>query len=166
VPAPAAAPATAARAAPSAAPIRLAQAATGQPAPIASPVQASGGNAAGPSGQDVENVVARLVGCYESGDVDCLMGLFDPDELGFWQGFRTRSAYSDFFRSTKQRRLRMDRLQWTTGAQSARAQGNATVVADMADGGKLERKTDIVLEVKVRDGQARISRLSIYPDLR
>jgi hypothetical protein len=160
------APAAPARAATSPTPIRLAQATTGPAAPIASPVQATGGNAAGPTNQDVENVVARLVGCYESGDVDGLMALFDPDELGFWQGFRTRSAYSDFFRSTKQRRLRMDRLQWTTSAQSARAQGDATVVADMADGGKLERKTEIALEVRVRDGQARITRLSMYPDAR
>jgi hypothetical protein len=147
-------------------PIRLAQATTGPAAPIASPVLAAGGSAAGPTNQDMEVVVARLVSCYESGDVDCLMGLFDPDELGFWQGFRTRSAYSEFFRSTKQRSLRMDRLQWSTAAQSARAQGNATVVAEMADGGKLERKTDIALEVKVRDGQARITRLSMFPDPR
>jgi type IV secretory pathway TrbD component len=144
------------------APIRLAQASTTPAAPASSPAPAPGPNT--PTSQDVEVLVARLVSYYESGDVDGLMSLFDSDELGFWQGLRSRSAYSEFFRSSKQRRLRMDRLQWTVDAQSAAARGDATVMAEMADGSKLERKTDIVLDVRLRGGQARITRLAIFPD--
>jgi hypothetical protein len=146
------------------APIRLAQASTIPVAQSAAPAPAAGAGTA--TSQDVEVLVARLVSYYESGDVDGLMGLFDPDELGFWQGLRTRSAYSEFFRSSKQRRLRMDRLQWTVDAQSASARGDATVVADMTDGSKLERKTDVVLDLRLRGGQTRITRLALFPDVR
>ena len=146
------------------APIRLAQASTTPVTPSSSQAPAPGPGT--PTSQDIEVLVARLVSYYESGDVDGLMSLFDPDELGFWQGLRSRSAYAEFFRSSKQRRLRMDRLQWTVDAQSAAARGDATVVADMADGSKLERKTDIVLDLRLRGGQARITRLALFPDVR
>ena len=95
------------------------------------------------------------------------MGLFDPDEMGFWTGFRTRTAYSDFFRATRERRLRMDRLKWQTVSQVAQARGDATVIADYSDGtGKVERKVEVEIEIdiRLRDGQARITRLLLFPD--
>jgi hypothetical protein len=159
-----AAPAAYAMAASDAAPIRLAQAST--PPARAPSAAAPAASPDTPTTQDVEVLVARLVSYYESGDVDGLMGLFDSDELGFWQGLRTRSAYAEFFRSSKQRRLRMDRLQWTVDARSAAARGDATVVADMTDGSKLERKTDVVLDLRLRGGVARITRLALFPDVR
>ena len=86
------------------------------------------------------------------------MGLFDPDELGFWQGFQNAQRLLGF--------LPFDQAAAPAGwiacsgppGRSPRAQGNATVVADMADGGESSsaRPTSL-LEVKVRDGQARIA---------
>ena len=145
-------------------PLRLAQAT--MPAPVAMPAATPSQSATGvPTTQDVELVVARLVSFYEIGDTEGLMSLFDSDEMGFWKGLRTRSTYADFFRATKQRRLRMNRLNWQAAAQSAQARGDATVVADYADGsGKLERKADIEIDIAVRGGQARITRLSLFPD--
>jgi curved DNA-binding protein CbpA len=145
--------------------LRLAQ------APPASPPAASGASmpasAAVPGTQDIEIMVARLVSYYESGDADGLMSLFDPDELGFWNGMRVRNAYSDFFRATRERRLRIDRLTWKTGAASASAQGEATLAADFVDNrGRLERKLEVELEVAMRNGQARLTRLRLYPDTR
>jgi hypothetical protein len=120
-----------------------------------------------PSTEEIEIMVARLVGYYESGDADGLMSLFDPDELGFWKGMRVRNAYTDFFRATRQRRLRLDRLTWKPGPQSASAQGDATLMADFVDNrARLERKVDLDLEVVVRNGQPRLTRLTLFPDTR
>jgi hypothetical protein len=142
-----------------AAPLRLAQVAS--PAAVAAPARG------GPTTEEIETLVARLVGYYEAGDSDGLVGLFDPADMGFWKGMRTRSAYSDFFRSTKQRRLRMDRLNWQTTAQSAQARGQATLVADSAEGAqRIERKVDVEIDIAMRNGQARIARLALFPEVK
>ena len=139
-------------------PVRVAQVAA--PAAVAAPARAS------PTTEEIEMLVARLVSYYEAGDSDGLVGLYDPAAMGFWKGMRTRSTYSDFFRSTKQRRLRMDRLNWQTSAQSAVARGQATLVADTSEGsGRIERKVDVEIDIGMRDGQARITRLSLFPDV-
>lgn len=118
-----------------------------------------------PTPEQVEMLVARLVSYYEAGDAPGLVGLFDPDEIGFWKGFRTRTTYADFFRATRERRLRMERLKWQTSPQVAQARGEATVVADYVDGtGKLQRKVEVEIDIALRDGQARITRLSLFPD--
>jgi hypothetical protein len=146
--------------------VRLAQ--VGVPAgAAATPPATNPRTPATPSTEEVEIMVARLVGFYEGGDADGLMSLFDPDELGFWKGMRVRNAYTDFFRATRQRRLRVDRLTWKSGPQSASAQGDATLVADFVDNrSRLERKVDLDLEVAMRNGQARLTRLTLYPDAR
>jgi hypothetical protein len=139
-------------------PTQLAQVAPPAPAP------AAGRNA--PNAEEIETLVARLVSYYEAGDAEGLVGLFDSSELGFWKGLRTRTAYADFFRSTKQRRLRMDRLEWQTAPQSAQARGQATLVADPAEGSaRIERKVDVEIDIGKRNGQARITRLSLFPDV-
>lgn len=143
--------------------VRLAQAS--MPAGAAAPSAMS--TATAPPNDEVEIMVARLVGYYEAGDADGLMSLFDPDEMGFWKGMQVRNAYTDFFRATRQRRLRVDRLTWKSGPQSASARGDATLVADYVDNrARLERKVDMDLEVVMRNGQARITRLTLYPDTR
>ena len=143
--------------------VRLAQAVVPPPAAPPSPPRASA--VAGPTPEHVEMLVARLVSYYEAGDSQGLVGLFDPDEMGFWKGFRTRSAYADFFRATRERRLRMDRLKWQTVSQVAQARGDATVIADYSDGtGKVERKVEVEIDIRLRDGQARITRLLLFPD--
>jgi hypothetical protein len=117
-----------------------------------------------PSSEEIEVLVARLVSYYEAGDAEGLVGLFDPDALGMWKGFRTRGAYADFFRATRERRLRMNRLNWQSAAQSAQARGDATVLANYTDGsGRLERRVDIAIDIGMREGRARITRLSLFP---
>lgn len=140
--------------------LKLAQAA-GAPAARSAPAVAR------PTTEEIEMLIARVVSYYEAGDSEGLVGLFDPSELGFWKGIRTRSAYSDFFRSTRQRRLRMDRLSWQAAPQAAQARGQATLTANYAEGsGKLERKVDVEIDIGMRNGEARITRLLLYPEPR
>ena len=113
---------------------------------------------------EIETLVARLVSYYELGNTEGLMSLFDPDELGFWNGFRTRSTYADFFRATRTRGLRMNQLAWTMAAQTAQARGEATVSGENTDGSRLDRRVAIEIDITLRDGRARIARLSLYPD--
>ena len=142
------------------APLRLAQAPA---APAASTVPAT--PKAGPTSEDIELLVVQLVNAYERGSVDAMMSLFDTEDWGMWRGFRVRNAYTEFFRATRTRKLRMDKLSWKTSGASSHAQGGATVIAEYADGGaRLERKVDIELDVSVRDGLAKITRLSLFPD--
>jgi hypothetical protein len=133
-----------------------------QATPVPAPPSAASPH---PSTEDIEMLVARLVSFYEAGDTQGIIGLFDREQLGLWRGFRTRSAYSEFFRGTKDRRLRMDRLTWQTAPQAAQARGQATLTADNTDGGtRIERKVDVEIDIGVREGQARITRLVLFPD--
>ena len=116
------------------------------------------------SGQ-IEILVARLIGYYEAGETDNLMALLDAKESGFLQTARTRQAYLDFFRATRERRLRVKNLDWQTASASARAQGQATVEAEYVDAsGSLARDIDVEMEIALRNGEARITRLSLYPN--
>ncbi len=143
--------------------IRLAQA-SAQPGPAAAQVSPG---ASGPTVDDIELVVAQLVSAYEEGSADGLMALFDTDQLGMWKGFRVRNTYADFFRATRTRRLRLDKLTWQTAGATARAQGGATLIADYADGGnRIERKVDMEIDLALRDGRLRISRLLLFPDVK
>ena len=48
---------------------------------------------------------------------------------------------------------------------SARAQGQATLQAEYVDTpGSLERDIDVDMEIALRNGQARITRLSLFPN--
>jgi len=61
----------------------------------------------------------------------------------------------------------MDRLDWQTAADAALARGEATLIAEYADGsGKLERKVPVELDIAMRDGQARLTRLNLYPEIK
>jgi hypothetical protein len=137
------------------------------PPPAKAPVAAAAPAALGssPTTQDIELLVARMVSYYEQGNVDGLMGLFASGEPGFWKGMRVRGSYSEFFRATKQRRLRMNQLNWRTAPESAQARGDATLVAEYADGsGRLDRKVDIEIDIAVRDGKPGITRLTLFPE--
>lgn len=146
------------------APQRLAQA-----QPQAQPAQPQGTRPAAaapasPSRDQVEGLVALLVSYYDAGDADRLVDLYDPGRLGFWSGMRTRNAYADFFGATRERRLRMERLTWQANGASAQARGEATVVADFLDGRpRIERRVPVEIDIGLRDGQARITRLLLFP---
>ena len=117
-----------------------------------------------PSRDQVEGVVALLVGFYDAGDSERLVGLVDPDALGWWQGYRMRTAYADFFGSTRARKLRMERLTWRNNGTIAEARGEATVVADYADGrARLERRLPVEIDIAMRAGAARITRIVLFP---
>lgn len=140
--------------------LRLAQAPTAPPAPAtpAAPVST------GPTRDQIESLVAQLVGYYDAGDADRLVGLYDPGELGWFGGGRIRTPFADFFGATRERRLRMERLQWRNAGSSAQARGEATVLADYVDGRpRLERRVPVELDIALRDGQARITRLVLFP---
>lgn len=118
----------------------------------------------GISDEAIEVMVARVVGYYEAGETEKLMALLDTSEAGFWQTARTRQAYSDFFRATRQRKLRVDSLAWSTADSSASARGEATVVAEYFDPpGTQERRVSMEMDIALRGGQARLTRLSLYP---
>lgn len=117
-----------------------------------------------PTSDEIENLVVRLIGYYEAGQADQLMGLLAIDE-GFWQTARIRQSYLDFFRATKERRLRVDKLEWQTAALSAHAKGEATVQAEFFEEPRvLERRVDVELDIGLRDGEAKITRLRLYPN--
>ena len=133
------------------APVRVAQA-PASPSPVA------------PSRDQIELLVAALVGYYDSGDAEQLVGLVDPDRLGWFGGFRLRGAYADFFAATRSRRLRMEQIAWQQNGAMAQARGEATVMAEYADGRpRLERRVPIELDIALREGQARITRLVLFP---
>jgi DnaJ-like protein len=120
-----------------------------------------------PSAEAIEIMVARLVGYYEAGETDKLMELLDANETSYWQTLRLRQAYLDFFRATRQRKLRVNRLAWQTVNSSAHATGEATVFAEYFDApGTLERKVDVEMDIALRDGHAKITRLSLFPGAR
>ena len=138
-------------------PLRLAQ------APATSPVPAAP-SPGSPSRDQVEGLVALLVGFYDAGDAPRLVALFDPDRLGFFAGYRARSTYADFFDATKERRLRMERLSWQPSGALAQARGEAVVVAEYNDGRpRLERRVPVELDIVLRDGQPRIARMVLFP---
>ncbi len=113
----------------------------------------------------IELVVARLIGYYEAGETENLMALLDPKEAGLAQTARARQAYFDFFRATRQRRLQVRSLEWKAAPASARAQGQATLQAEyVGTPGSLERDIDLDMEIALRNGQARITRLSLFPN--
>jgi hypothetical protein len=119
------------------------------------------------SARDIEILVARLIGYYEAGETEKLMSLLDSADAGFWQTARTRQAYYDFFRATRQRKLRVNNLAWQTANHSAQAKGEATVVAEYFDTpGMLERRVEVEMDIALRDGMPKITRLSLFPDVR
>jgi hypothetical protein len=149
----AAAPPIVAAPAPAAPVLRLAQA-PATPAPAST----------GPTRDQIESLVAQLVGYYDAGDADRIVGLYDPGELGWFGSGRIRASFADFFGATRERRLRMERLQWRSDGGGAQARGEATVLADYVDGRpRLERRVPVELDIALRDGQARITRLVLFP---
>jgi hypothetical protein len=142
-------------------PVLLAQATPITPVPSSVPASAAG---ASPSRDEIERVIALMVGYYDAGDAQRLVGLIDPDALGYWRGFRVRGAYSDFFGATRERRLRMERLAWQVNGTGAQARGEATVIAEYQDGrGHVEQRVPVEIDIVHRDGQARLTRLVLYP---
>jgi hypothetical protein len=139
-------------------PVRLAQAA---PTPVPRPATAAPG---APGRDQVEDLVALVVGYYEAGDADKLVGLFDPDRLGFWSRATTRNTFSDFFAGTRARRLRIDRLDWRVNGTTAEARGEGVVGADFVDGRpRLERRVPVELEIVLSGGEPRLARLLLHP---
>ena len=157
-----AAPAPASAPQPVSPPLRVAQSVAALPLaqPAAPPRQSADG--VEPSNQDVESVVVALIGYYEAGDADRLVGLIDG---GYWRTARLRQTYADFFRATRARSLRVERLTWNREAGAAKAKGEATVTAEYFDqSAPVQRRVDVELDIAMREGRARITRLALFPD--
>jgi hypothetical protein len=91
------------------------------------------------------------------------MTLFDPP--GFWNAMQTRNTYESFFRSTKERRLRIDNLSWNVADGKAFARGKAEVMAGYNDGSaRLDRKVDVEIDIALHGDGARIARLALFPN--
>ena len=117
----------------------------------------------GLTAEQIEIVVARLITYYEDGDADRLIALLDA---GAGESARMRQVYQDFFRATRERRLRVKSLDWQGAALAARARGQATVEAEYVNGlPRLDRNIDVEVDIALRNGQARITRLSLFPNV-
>jgi hypothetical protein len=81
--------------------------------------------------------VVTLIAYYDAGDAERLVGLVDG---GFWSNNQSRNAYADFFRATKSRHLRLERLAWNATDGTLRARGEATVQAEYFDRAPFERR--------------------------
>jgi curved DNA-binding protein CbpA len=142
-------------------PIGVSQAEQSTPppaAPQAPPVRAV-------ASEEIEKVVVRLIGAYEAGDADRLMELMDRGELGFWESLRVHETFAAFFSATRTRRLQLERMAWRESAGVARAQGEATLIADYLDGSPSStRKIPVEMDFAMRDGKARITRLALFPN--
>ena len=117
------------------------------------------------STKDIEIIVAQMVSYYEAGEADRLMGLFEASEAAGWRGAQARQAYEEFFRATKQRRLRLMKLTWQTSENSAHAMGEALVQAEFyGDQVRLERNVKVELDIALRGDRPKITRLSLFPN--
>lgn len=113
--------------------------------------------------REIEDLVVKLIDSYQAGDTEALVGLFEPD-AGFWRTVQLRNAYSDFFRATRARRLRIESLAWSVQPSGAQAKGEATVVAEYpGETTPVERRVPMELDLVMREGEARIRRLSLFP---
>lgn len=116
--------------------------------------------------EDIEILVARLVNFYEAGDLERVMALLDAREAGVWRTLQTRNMFGDFFRATSRRRLRLNNLSWQIVSGEARAKGDATLQVEHFDGsGPTERRIEVEIDLAVRDGQLRIARLLLFPNV-
>lgn len=119
------------------------------------------------STEQMEGLVARVVTHYESGDVDKLLALYDPAGVGVWDAIRLRNDFQEFFDATRTRRLRLRQVSWDTTTPIAHVKGAAKLVVQYHDEPVVqERDIQIELDVVSRDGQPRISRLSLFPHVR
>ncbi|HST00618.1 MAG TPA: J domain-containing protein [Usitatibacter sp.] len=116
------------------------------------------------SSKDIESLVVRLIDSYETGRVDDLMALVDSSERGFWSTTLMRNSYSQFFRATRERHLRVASLDWRSSGKTAKAHGEAQLHAEYTDErGTFEGPVSLELEIALRDGQPRIVRLKLFP---
>jgi curved DNA-binding protein CbpA len=153
---------------PAAQPAEVERVAMAEPAPLrmaqstAAPADRAPGTR--PGNKEVENLVVMVIAYYEAGDAEKLAGLLDA---GFWRTSRTREAYSDFFRATRSRKLRLERLTWSGADGIMKAQGEATIQAEYYDSpAPVERRVDVEMDIALRDGKARLTRLALFPEVR
>ncbi len=147
-------------------PLKVAQALPAAPAVAPLPAKTLAPPAR-PTNLEIESLVVALIGYYEAGDAERLVGLLDPDATGYWRTAQMRQAYSDFFRATRVRQLRLERLAWKAHPGSARAKGEATIVAEyFGETAPVERRVDVEIDIVFRDGRARIAGLALFPGRR
>ena len=140
------------------------------PAPAATPAVAVTPGTPAPAprirSEDIEILVARLVNFYEAGDLERVMALLDAREAGVWRTLQARNMFADFFRATSRRRLRLNNLSWQIVSGEARVKGDATLQLEHFDGsGPTERRIEVEMDLAVRDGQLRIARLVLFPNV-
>ena len=112
----------------------------------------------------LETLIARLVTYYESGDLERFLALQDAPSLGVWEALRMRQEFQDFFRATRLRRLKLQRVALEADGSSGRARGEAEVSAEFVeDSSRLQRSVRIEIDVVARGGELRIARLSLFP---
>ena len=116
------------------------------------------------SNADIETLIAQLVSSYESGDLEGLMSLVDRTEASSARGMRMRQLYDEFFRATRERHLRLNAIAWQVSSAAAQARGEADLSARYGEQvAAVERRVAVEMDIGVRDGRARITRLALFP---
>jgi curved DNA-binding protein CbpA len=114
----------------------------------------------------VEAMAFQLVSSYATGDLSALLGLIDFTAPGAPSRADVERRYVEFFSSTRERRLRLNRLIWQSDAESVVATGEATVAqVNAIDGALQEQKSDFMLRMVRQDGRLAIRTMSLYPQL-
>jgi curved DNA-binding protein CbpA len=113
---------------------------------------------------DMEALVATLVAHYEAGDLDRLVGLMDAPSVDVLEAVRLRGSFRDFFETTTKRHLHFQRVSWEPAGDAWRMNGQALLRAEHRDEtGRFDRTVTVTMDVRMRDGQLRIARLSLFP---
>lgn len=112
----------------------------------------------------MESLVASLVTYYERGDLERFMALFDADSVSVAEAVRLRADFRDFFRETRERRLQVQRVAWDPQGATTRATGTALLEVEYRDRPeRLARPVALEVVVRMRDGNPRIARLTLFP---
>lgn len=139
---------------------------TAPPAPVAAVAPAMAVRRPGPSSDSIamESLVASLVTYYERGDLERFMALFDADSVSVAEAVRLRADFRDFFRETRERRLQVQRVAWDPQGATTRATGTALLEVEYRDRPeRLARPVALEVVVRMRDGNPRIARLTLFP---
>jgi hypothetical protein len=118
-----------------------------------------------PAQTDADATLARFMTCYERGDTQALMALFDEVAIGPAGGkTQIRREHESLFDSTRLRHLAIDRMTWKRDGDWVRGEGlyRATQMRKGEQWLRTENGT-IRIELLQRSGQALIMSLDYQP---
>jgi hypothetical protein len=88
----------------------------------------------------------------------------DAPSVDVLEAVRLRGSFRDFFETTTKRHLHFQRVSWEPAGDAWRMNGQALLRAEHRDEtGRFDRTVTVTMDVRMRDGQLRIARLSLFP---